>query len=278
MLLRFIILYLIIGTTLSFAYPRIYASASNNVYKDVKSINKLSHVKAMKVHKELLSEYVKRTNNEMKLGYWLDKNPNMPTTKEASKKYLKELRFLSHQNKNINVYIKNTMLDTIYTDKPRSFHALLNTKHSLFTHDKELKSAIKKYKKKLQKREAKRQKSISQRNKQKQKDKKKYYRSARYLNGTWIQKGETLTSFIFKKNTLRIKTKNPHVMQEIKGTYKTTKKSIVFFIKKIIRTDKEGTPHERKTNVKREITIVKAEPKKLLLSMNAESYHLLRKK
>ena len=278
MLLRFIILHLIIGLTFAFAYPRIYASASNNVYKDVKSINKLSHVKVMKVHKELLSEYVKRTNAEMKLGYWLDKNPNMPTTKEVSKKYLKELRHLSHQNKNINVYIKNTMLDTIYTDKPRSFHALLNTKHSLFSHDKELKSAIKKYKKKLQRREAKRQHSVNQRNRQKQKDKKKYYRSARYFNGKWVQKTDTLTSFIFKKNTLRIKTKSSKVMQEIAGTYKTTKKSIIFQIKKIIRTDKEGTPHERKANVKREITILKAESKKLLLSMSGETYHLVRKK
>jgi len=279
MIFRYLFLFFILFSTAVLAYPKMYASVSHNVYKDLKAINTLSHVKAMKAKRGELSNYVKRANKEMKLGYWLDKNKANPKSKQKSRDYLSEIRYLSHQNKILTEFIINTTFDTIYTDKPRSFYEIMKSNHRIFLQDRELKAAIKKYRKKLRKREARRAKQKSEQTKQKELKKKMYLRSSKNLNGKWMEKAEKLTTFTFKGKNLQIKFQDEKSSQKIIGTYTTTLEKLVFSIKTIVRYDKEGTEHKRNTSIKREYHILKANKKSLLLQLHKdESYSLTKQK
>ena len=278
MIFRYILIPFFLFSFSLLASPKIYSSVSKHVYSDMKAIQSLSRIKVMKEKHSDFIAYIKRANKEKKIGYWLDKNKLDPSSKVKSRTYLTSIRYLSHQNKILAEFIKNITMDIIYMDKPRSFKAVIKSRHRIFYQDRELKHAIKKYKSKLHQRDIRRAKLKADRNEQKQIAKTKSYRGSKNLNGVWIQEDAILTVFTFKENKLQIKYTGKNVNHKVLGTYEIEDEVLQFTITTIIKFDKTGTGHKRKTKIKKAYKVLKINNYRLILELNKDEIFTLKKR
>ena len=259
--------------------PTLYKPIGDPVYSEIPAVTSLSEMTYFQKEKTQMQGFVQRALQHKKLGLSYDKKRHSKTLqKEEQKIYLKGLRELDHELKNIYGVVRRALNDIIKSHDVKTFYRLKRTKIGLLKLDPKSAADVRKFERKIERdKRLRREKKI----KQDKAAKIAYYRflrSPKNLNGKWSGKDMegTKMSAVFEKNRVRLNYLYPKETTLFKGSYTIKKDDFKFLIEESERR-KSGVAHNKKVNLERTYKILKLNEKEFSLQHKDEIIRLKRK-
>ena len=268
---KLLILLLIFIFSLSAATPKLYKPIGDPIYKEIKSVQKMSDIGYFKNEKQELLKFIKEAKAHKKLGLEYDKQRvSKILRKKDQRSYLNNLRALDRELSYINTLAKEALPVLIKRRYVQSFYQLKATQLPFLTQDAESAFLVKNYDKQLNKEKQGRLLAQERKKRNKAISYQKMLYSSKNLNGQWkgksSDKSKLLAKFDASKLTLTYIT--PEKSNIFTGTYSISK-VLRFNIlhKELVR---ERGSHQRDINIKRDYEIIKLTKKELILNYKDE--------
>jgi len=268
---KLLILLLIFIFSLSAATPKLYKPIGDPIYKEIKSVQKMSDIGYFKNEKQELLKFIKEAKAHKKHGLEYDKQRvSKILRKKDQRSYLNNLRALDRELSYINTLAKEALPVLIKRRYVQSFYQLKATQLPFLTQDAESAFLVKNYDKQLNKEKQGRLLAQERKKRNKAISYQKMLYSSKNLNGKWkgksSDKSKLLAKFDASKLTLTYIT--PEKSNIFTGTYSISK-VLRFNIlhKELVR---ERGSHQRDINIKRDYEIIKLTKKELILNYKDE--------